>query len=126
MPSPQIMEKSKKKIWCPLELYVDFNTASKIYTVNSRNSVKIGGIHFSSLLRGFFLLFREFLFSEMTKKLEILFFYCESLRYFGFRYCGSSLYCKRPFLLESPVIHDDVFHGHLVGSLTGDLTSTGL
>ena len=36
------------------------------------------------------------------------------------------LRCKLPFLLESPVIHDDVFHGHLVGSLTGDLTSTGL
>ena len=39
-------------------------------TVNSRISVKIGGI--SSLLRGFSL-FQESLFCEMTKKLEILF-----------------------------------------------------
>ena len=38
-----------------------------------------------------------------------------------------ALALQMPFLfLESPVIHDDVFHGHLVGSLTGDLTSTGL
>ena len=29
---------------------------------------------------------------KWPKKLEILFFYCESLRYFGFRFCGSSLY----------------------------------
>ena len=44
-----------------------------VYTVNSRLSVKIGGIRFSSLLRGFSL-FWEFLFSEMTKKLDISFF----------------------------------------------------
>ena len=30
-------------------------------TVNSRNSVKIGGIHFSSLLRGFFAISRVFI-----------------------------------------------------------------
>ena len=44
----------------------------KLDIVNSRISVKIGGITFSSLLQGFSL-FQDFLFSEMAKNLEILF-----------------------------------------------------